>query len=202
VVLRGLWKLHNAMKALARALALAGGAVLLGVIGVTCASILGRQVAGVLNGTLLQANAPELAQALLAIGIGPVVGDYELVELGMAVAIFCFLPYCHLTMGHARVDLFLSRRDSAAPRLLAAMTEALFAIALTLIAWRLAVGTLGRVGSGQTSYLLQVPLWFPYALAVAAACIAVAASLSVLALRVASVITRQHLLPDRPEGGG
>jgi hypothetical protein len=43
-------------------------------------------VAGVLNGTLIagQQTAPELAQALLAIGIGPVVGDYELVELGMA----------------------------------------------------------------------------------------------------------------------
>ena len=201
MVLRGLWKLHSAMTALARALALAGGAVLLGVIGVTCASILGRQVAGVLNGTFLQANAPKLAQALLATGIGPVLGDYELVELGMAVAIFCFLPYCHLTMGHARVDLFLSRSNSAAPRLLAALTEAIFAIALTLIAWRLAVGTLGRMGSGQTSYLLQVPLWFPYTLAVGAACVTVAASLSVLALRVASVITRQPLLPDRPEGG-
>jgi hypothetical protein len=85
------------------------------------------------------------------------------------------------------------------------VTEALFALALTLIAWRLAVGTLwAAMDSGQTSYLLQVPLWLPYsvALAVAAACIAVAASLSVLALRVASVITRQHLLPDRPEGGG
>ena len=91
---------------MARRLALLGGVVLLGLIGLTCVSIMGRQLAGILNGTTMQQVAPDWALALLALGIGPVLGDYEVVELGMAIAIFCFLPYCHLTFGHARVDLF------------------------------------------------------------------------------------------------
>jgi TRAP-type C4-dicarboxylate transport system permease small subunit len=198
--LRVLLFLHSGAQKLSQALALLGGAVLLGLIGVTCASILGRQIAGVLNGGFLQETAPELAQALLGLGIGPVLGDYELVELGMAIAIFCFLPYCHLTMGHARVDLFLTRYNGTSSRLLAAGTEALFTIALTLIAWRLSIGTLGRIDSGQTSYLLQVPLWLPYSIAVGAAWVCVIASLSVLALRVAAALTKHDILPDTPRG--
>ena len=32
----------------------------------------------------------------LGLGLGPVPGDFELVEAGTALAVFCFLPWCHL----------------------------------------------------------------------------------------------------------
>lgn len=189
------------MQTLARWVALLGGAILLGLVVLTCLSILGRQIAGFLNSAVVQQTAPELAQTLLGFGIGPVLGDYELVELGMAIAIFCFLPYCQLTMGHARVDLFLSSSTGTPARVLRAVTEALFTLALVLIAWRLAVGTLGRIDSGQTSYLLQVPLWLPYSVAVGAACLTVASSATLLAVRLTELWTKRDILPDRTEGG-
>jgi hypothetical protein len=39
-------------------------------------------------------------------GLGPVPGDFELVEAGTALAVFCFLPWCHLRRAHADVTLF------------------------------------------------------------------------------------------------
>ncbi len=36
-------------------------------------------------------------------GLGPVPGDFELVEAGTALAVFCFLPWCHLKRAHADV---------------------------------------------------------------------------------------------------
>jgi TRAP-type C4-dicarboxylate transport system permease small subunit len=38
----------------------------------------------------------------------PIQGDYELVTMGTAIAVFLFLPYCHLQRGDVVVDLFLS----------------------------------------------------------------------------------------------
>lgn len=187
------------MQGVARMLALLGGAVLLGLIALTCVSILGRQANGFLNSAFAQQFVPELAVGLLALGIGPVSGDYELVELGMGIAIFCFLPYCHLTLGHARVDLFLSNANGTSARLLRAATEGLFTLALVMIAWRLGVGTQGRMTSGQTSYLLHVPLWLPYMAAVLAASFAALSSATLLVVRLAEVIAQRDLTPDSPE---
>ena len=35
-------------------------------------------------------------RALSFAGLGPVPGDFELVEAGAALAVFCFLPWAHL----------------------------------------------------------------------------------------------------------
>ena len=40
--------------------------------------------------------------------LGPVPGDFELVEVGTGFAVFAFLPWCQLKRGHATVDLFTS----------------------------------------------------------------------------------------------
>jgi hypothetical protein len=37
---------------------------------------------------------------------GPVKGDFEVVEAGIAFSIFAFLPICQLHGGHATVDIF------------------------------------------------------------------------------------------------
>ena len=39
----------------------------------------------------------------------PVFGDFEMVGMGTAIAVFLYLPYCHMRRGNVIVDLFLSR---------------------------------------------------------------------------------------------
>ena len=46
-----------------------------------------------------------VGRALSFTGLGPVPGDFELVEAGTALAVFCFMPWCHLKSGHAAVDM-------------------------------------------------------------------------------------------------
>ena len=46
-----------------------------------------------------------VGRAFAFAGLGPIRGDFELVEAGTALAVFCFLPWCHLRRGHATVDM-------------------------------------------------------------------------------------------------
>ena len=57
--------------------ALAGRLVLVALVCMTCVSIVGR--------------------AFSVFGLGPIPGDYELVEIGIGFAAFAALPWCHLT---------------------------------------------------------------------------------------------------------
>lgn len=155
----------------ARLMALLGGVVLCALVGLTCLSVLGRGLNGLAHGDTLAALAPSLA-AWLAAHTGPVRGDYELVEAGIAFAIFAFLPICQLRGGHATVDLFTSRLPARAQRALIAFWEGMLALVIIVIGWRLFIGFTEKLGNGQTTFLLQMPLWWAYGASFFAALVA------------------------------
>ena len=160
--------MHNYMTALARTLAMIGCAVLTLLILLTCVSIAGRLLNGVFHSDWMEATMPQLADWLAA-RIGPVNGDFELVEAGVAFAIFSFIPLCQITAGHASVDVFVTNLSPRVNRLLRMGTEIVFALVLLLIAWRLAAGTLSKFQNGETSFLLEFPVWWAYAASLVAA---------------------------------
>ena len=80
--------MHEFMQKLSRLFALLGGIVLTVLIVIVCLSILGCSLNSVLNGDLMQQALPGVANYLLALGVGPINGDFELVKAGMAFAIF------------------------------------------------------------------------------------------------------------------
>ena len=93
----------------------------------------------------------------------PILGDYELVEMGIAIAGSLFLPYCQATRGHIIVDVFTLR---AGPRIAGALDRfgALLMAAMFLaLAWRTIVGGLDIAASGETSMLMRIPIWVGYA---------------------------------------
>ena len=59
----------------------------------------------VLVAMTLMVVASVAGRAMIGLGLGPVPGDFELVEVGVGIAIFYFLPWCYLRGGHATVDL-------------------------------------------------------------------------------------------------
>lgn len=95
----------------------------------------------------------------------PIPGDFELVTMGTAVAMFLFLPYCHLQRGNVVIDLFLSW----APRGVQSAFDALSGLVLAAIAgglaWRMTYGGIDMYQYGETSYILALPVWpvFPVA---------------------------------------
>ncbi|QYK42366.1 MAG: TRAP transporter small permease [Paracoccaceae bacterium] len=186
----------------ARGMAGAGGLVLVALVLVTCLSVLGRGLATLAWSDWLGAAAPGAASALASLGLGPVKGDFELVESGIAFAIFAFLPWCQLRSGHATVDLFTARLPPRAGLWLTAFWEVVFAAVLVFIAWRLEDGMQGKIRNGETTFLLQFPVWWAYAASLAAASVAALVGLYVALARVTTAASGRVILPQDDPGGG
>ena len=155
---------------LARISALAGGLVLTVLVCITCLSIAGR--------------------ALIWAGLGPVPGDFELVEAGIAFAVFAFLPWCTLNTGHATVDIFTNGLSQQVNRVLLAFWEIVMAATVAFIAWRLYEGMIGKVRNGETTFLLQFPVWWAYAACLVPAGVSVLVALWSAWDRLRAVATR------------
>ena len=158
--------LNRAANLLARSLALLGGAVLVALVVMTCVSILGR--------------------ALIPLGLSPVRGDFELIEVGVAFAVFAFLPWCQYQRGHAAVDLFKTAFPHVMNRLLDVLIDMLMLMAAAILAWRLWLGMLDKRSFGETTFILQFPVWQAYAACLigAAGFVLVAAFCSLRSLRI------------------
>lgn len=176
-------RIHDGMRAVALLMAQLGGLVLCALIVMICVSIAGR----------------EIGSAFPATGLGPITGDFELVEMGMGFVIFAFLPLCQIDLAHASVDVFVSRFPAGLRRALAWLADMLFAAVLIVIAVQLWAGMTGKIASGQTTFLLQVPVWWAYAASLSGAWIAAFIALYLSGIRSAELISGRALLPDRAE---
>jgi TRAP-type C4-dicarboxylate transport system permease small subunit len=102
----------------------------------------------------------------------PVTGDFELVEIGIAVAGSLFLPYCQATSGHIAVDFFTLRATPRTNRFLDQFGALLMAVTLLAVGWRTAVASIDIARSGETTMLLGFPTWIGYAATVPGAIVA------------------------------
>jgi len=184
---------------LARGMAFLGGAVLTMLIVLTCVSVVGRMLNGALHGDFAQDLFPDFADWLIKLGVGPVLGDFELVEAGVAFAIFAFLPFCQITGGHASVDIFTSKLPLRINRLIQVAVDIVFAAVLILIAQRLYVGLLDKQQYNETTFMLQFPIWWAYAASLIAAALAAAVGVYVAVSRIIEILSGRSILPN-PEG--
>jgi TRAP-type C4-dicarboxylate transport system permease small subunit len=133
-------------------LAVAGGAVLLGVALLTCWSVVQRWLT---------------AQ--------PVPGDFELVSLGSGVAVLGFLAWGTVRRASIVVDTFTGWLPRRAAGAVDAFWTLVWAGAAALLAERLFQGARETLRSGTTTMVLGLPTWWAVgvgALAFAAAALA------------------------------
>jgi len=136
--------------------ALAGGFVLLAIVAMQVWSVVGA-----------------------AVFDAPFPGDFELVEMGVAVAAFTFLPYCQLTGANVTADIFTMRASRATISILV-LISAVVALGFSLLLlWRMWAGMLDYRAYAETTAILQIPHWIAY--------VPILASLALLAL--AAVVT-------------
>jgi len=179
----------------AQTMAMLGGIVLTMLIVLTCVSVLGRGLNTLGHSDLMEGLLPSIANWLIGTGVGPVTGDFELVQAGMAFTIFAFLPLCQLRAGHATVDIFSRRLPRRVNTYLTAFWEVALSCVIVLIAWRLSAGLAVKFGNGQTSFLLQFPIWWAYAASLVAAAIAALVGLFCAWQRLHNALTGQNPLP-------
>jgi TRAP-type C4-dicarboxylate transport system permease small subunit len=120
----------------AKMLALAGGAVALAVAAVVVTSVLSRWLFST-----------------------PIPGDFEVAQIGTAVAVFAFLPYCQIVRGNIVVDTFTAHLPARMRGRIDAMWDVVYAAAMAFVAICLARGTIDTFASHEVSMVLRIPVW-------------------------------------------
>lgn len=114
----------------------------------------------------------------------PFAGDFELTEMGAAIAAFCFLPYCQLAGANVSADIFTMR---ASPRMVALMSVIAATLAIlfaALLIWRMSAGLQDYREYEEFTGILEIPIWWAF----------VPALISLAFLFVASLITLSDAL--------
>lgn len=122
----------------ARALALAGGGILLLIVTMSIISIVGRKLFS-----------------------APIPGDMELLQVGAAVSIASFLPVCELQGYHLRAESFTAAAPRLVRRVLDCFAHLLCMFAAVIIAWRTGLQAMDNFEYGDQTTLLAIPLWIP-----------------------------------------
>lgn len=92
----------------------------------------------------------------------PFSGDFELTEMGGAIAVFCFLPYCQLSGSNVSADIFtmrVGRRSIALMSVIAAIVATLFS---SLLLWRMSAGLLDYREYVEFTGILEIPIWWAF----------------------------------------
>jgi TRAP-type C4-dicarboxylate transport system permease small subunit len=130
---------HGAVR-IARVLALAGGLLVVGLALLVTTSVVLRWLGGQ--------------------GVN---GDFEMVQMGLALAVFAFLPLCQAHRGNVMVDTFTSRLPSRVQAAVDALWDLVYAAFAGFIAWRLSIGAMEAFTSHTTSMVLGLPIHYAIA---------------------------------------
>jgi len=103
-------------------------------------------------------------RSLMGLGLGPIPGDVELVEAGTAIAVFMLLPWAYLKDGHASVDVVYLHMPRVAQRAVQLISDALMLLVWLALTWMLFEGMLEKRSYEETTFILQMPVWWAYAL--------------------------------------
>jgi TRAP-type C4-dicarboxylate transport system permease small subunit len=159
------------------AMAMAGSAILVAIVVVSSLSVLGRS----------------LPQLVGVRGIG-VAGDVEMVQLGGAVAIYCFLPLCQLRRSNVLVGIFTRHLVPRRRALFDLVANLLYLALAILLALALGYGTAEKFRNGDTSMMLRIPEGWPFAMAL------LPSWLLVLAIAYSVLRSLAEIRLDRPIG--
>ncbi|WP_270933973.1 TRAP transporter small permease [Falsiroseomonas oryzae] len=127
----------------------------------TGAATLGGIVAGFL---LLGAVAVTTASVLRgAIVNQPILGDSEVVEMLLGVAVALCLPLGEMKGAHVLVDFFTQKLPARGITGLDAVMRAIGAAVIAVLAWRLAIGGWNMWDRERETMFLLIPYWWGYA---------------------------------------
>ncbi len=120
-------------------LATGGGLVLLAIALMTVASIMGRSLFS-----------------------APVPGDFELVEIGCAISVFAFLPYCQLNHGNVVVDFFTIRACPKTRSRMDGIGSLVYGFIAAILTWRLTLGGYDMYRYSEETMILGLARWWGF----------------------------------------
>ena len=127
-------------------------------------------LAAVAGGSLTFLMLLTIADVVLRMLGRPIVGTYELVALGGAIAIGLSLPLTSWVRGHIYVDSFVARLPRVPRAVLNVATRLLVLALVFLLGWNLLKYALDLRSAGEVTPTLRVP-FFPVAFGMGLACL-------------------------------
>ena len=94
--------------------------------------------------------------------LNPLVGDFELVEIGSAIAISSFLPLCHLKKGNVIVDFITAKLNFKKIAFLDCISSVIYGLIALFFTWRMFFGARDMYNYQEETMLLQFPIWIPF----------------------------------------
>ena len=89
----------------------------------------------------------------------PVPGDFELVQMGTALAIFAFLPICQLQRSNIIVDTFTAWLPRRAQDMIDCVWDLVYAAAMGTIGMTMIRGATDSFRNFENTMVLQFPVW-------------------------------------------
>ncbi len=130
----------------------------------------GSVLAAIAGAALIFLMLLTIADVALRILGRPIVGTYELVGLGGAIAIGFSLPLTSWVRGHIYVDSFVARLPRVPRAVLAIATRLLVLALFFLLGWNLIKYAMDLRSAGEVTPTLRVP-FFPVTLGVGVSCL-------------------------------
>jgi len=126
-----------------RLTALAGGFVLVVISAITVISVIGRYTLGM-----------------------PVTGDYEIVEFGVSLAVFSFLPYTHASNTNIVASFFTTGLPKSVQNFMDAVQNVIFLGIICLLTYSAFAGGIEKFDSNEISMFLSMQIWWLHAFGV------------------------------------
>ena len=125
------------------------------------AAILGGMI---MTGLIIMVVVSVIGRWLIS---APIYGDFEMVEMGTAISVCLFLPYCHMNRGNVIVDLFLAWAPKGVQITFDILGSIVLSVIAGLLVWRMILGGFEMAEYTETTYILALPLWWAFPFAVA-----------------------------------
>ena len=133
-------RMRAALETISTWAALFAGVLLLGAVAVTTGSVL--------QGAVINK---------------PILGDSEIVEMLLGVAVAFCLPLAEMRGAHVLVDFFTQKLPARVIAGLDALMCAIAAAVVFVLAWRLAIGGYNNWDRERETMFLEIPFWWGYA---------------------------------------
>ncbi len=116
------------------------------------------------GGLLLVATGVTVASVLRGAMLNkPILGDSEIVEMALGVAVALCIPLAEMRGAHVLVDFFTQKLPTRGIAGLDALMRAIAAAVVFVLAWRLAVGGYNNWDRERETMFLEIPYWWGYA---------------------------------------
>lgn len=111
-------------------------------------------------------------------------GDFEMVQIAVALSGFAAFPYCQLKRSNIVVNTFTTWLPPAGQAWLDAFWDIVYAAVAAFLAWRLAVGASETIASGTTTMMAGIPIGWGIAVTAALVALLALTALTTAVLRV------------------